>query len=568
MAEQISIFDYVLPDIEINKKIRLISLFSGYDSQAMALQRIGADFEHYRAVEFDEFAVRSLNAVHGTNFPSLDIREVHGEDLEIMDRDKYTYLMTYSFPCGLPGTKIKVSDGYKNIEDVEVGEKVLTHNNRYEKVTKVMRRISPDYYKIKVLGYPKLLITSEHPMYVLRDGKIQWVKVKELTEKDKVCFNINTEEKATKCSDKVLWMLGRYAADGHINKYTYNSVNFSIGYKKEEEFLNHIPDEMIGRFKRFEKSCADYRIADADFQELCEECGNKATNKRIPQWILDLPKDQAKEFLDGYLAGDCHKRADRSKHEVIMFCTASKELFLGIQSLIMKVYGVVCICYLREDKRKDSFNDTYNGQFSLSCETVLQERIGDHIFTPIRSIKHIEEESPVFNFEVENDNSYTMENMVVHNCTDISVAGQQKGFAEDSGTRSALLWEVKRILEELKEIHSLPDILLMENVVAIHSEENKPHLRKWTDFLEEIGYTSYMQDLNASDYGVAQNRDRTFILSTLGEYNYKFPVEVDLNTCIEDYFEELTDEMALKLIVKSEKAKELLVNLDEEGKLE
>ena len=88
------------------------------------------------------------------------------------------------------------------------------------------------------------------------------------------------------------------------------------------------------------------------------------------------------------------------------------------------------------------------------------------------------------------------------------------------------------------------------------------------DFLESIGYTSYMQDLNASDYGVAQNRDRTFILSTLGEYNYKFPVEVDLNTCIEDYFEELTDEMALKLIVKSEKAKELLVNLDEEGKLE
>lgn len=431
-----------------------------------------------------------------------------------------------------------------------------------------MRRVSPDYYKIKVLGYPKLQITSEHPMYVLRDGKIQWVKVKELTEKDKVCFNINTEEKATKCSDKVLWMLGRYAADGHINKYTYNSVNFSIGYKKEEEFLNHIPDEMIGKFKKFGKSCADYRIADADFQELCEECGTGATNKRIPQWILDLPKNQAKEFLDGYLAGDGHKRADRNRHEVMMFCTASKELFLGIQSLIMKVYGVVCSCYLREDKRKDSFNDTYNGQFSLSCETVLQERIGDHIFTPIRSIKHIEEESPVFNFEVENDNSYTMENMVVHNCTDISVAGQQKGFAEDSGTRSALLWEVKRILEELKGLHCLPDILLMENVVAIHSEENKPHLRKWTDFLEEIGYTSYMQDLNASDYGVAQNRDRTFILSTLGEYNYKFPVEIDLETCIEDYFEDLTDEMALKLIVKSEKAKDLLVELDKKGKLE
>lgn len=143
-----------------------------------------------------------------------------------------------------------------------------------------------------------------------------------------------------------------------------------------------------------------------------------------------------------------------------------------------------------------------------------------------------------------------------------------RGMAEGSGTRSSLLWEVQRILDELKDTNSLPDVLLMENVTAIHSEENRPHYERWQKYLESLGYTSYGQDLNASDYGVAQNRDRTFLVSLLGSYNYKFPNPIDLNYCIEDYFEDLSDEDALRLIVKSEKARDLLVELDEDGKLE
>ena len=152
-------------------------------------------------------------------------------------------------------------------------------------------------------------------------------------------------------------------------------------------------------------------------------------------------------------------------------------------------------------------------------------------------------------------------------CTDISQAGQMRGFAEGSGTRSSLLWEVKRILTELKEMGTLPQVLLMENVVAIHSQENKPHLQKWLDFLESLGYSTYMEDLNAADYGVAQHRERTFALSILGNYNYKFPTIMDLNKCMEDYFEDLTEEQALQLVVKSEKALDLLVELDEKGQL-
>lgn len=92
-----SLFD--LPQVAVEKPIRLITLFSGIGSQEMALRDIGADFERWRAVEFDKFAIAGYNSIHGTNFPVLDIKDVSGKDLEIVDTDKYDYIFVYSFPC-------------------------------------------------------------------------------------------------------------------------------------------------------------------------------------------------------------------------------------------------------------------------------------------------------------------------------------------------------------------------------------------------------------------------------------------------------------------------------------
>lgn len=95
MNEQLNLFDYIRKPISITKPIRLIELFAGYGSQAMALKRIGAKFEHYRVVEFDKYAISSYNAVHDTDFPTMDITKVHAEDLNICDTDTFTYLLTY-----------------------------------------------------------------------------------------------------------------------------------------------------------------------------------------------------------------------------------------------------------------------------------------------------------------------------------------------------------------------------------------------------------------------------------------------------------------------------------------
>lgn len=246
---QMNIFDMIREPVQITKPIRLIELFAGYGSQAMALRDIGAQFEHYRVVEFDKYAIASYNAVHGTDFPPLDITQIHADDLNICDTEKYCYLMTYSFPC-----------------------------------------------------------------------------------------------------------------------------------------------------------------------------------------------------------------------------------------------------------------------------------------------------------------------------TDLSLAGKQAGMKKGSGTRSGLLWEVERILREIKESGGgLPQILFMENVPQVHADANKTDFQNWIDFLTDLGYVSYWKDLNAKNYGVAQNRNRCFMFSFLGEFNYKFPKPIPLEKRLKDYLEDSVDE---KYYIDNEKTQKLIRTLIDNGTLQ
>lgn len=134
---------------------------------------------------------------------------------------------------------------------------------------------------------------------------------------------------------------------------------------------------------------------------------------------------------------------------------------------------------------------------------------------------------------------------------------------ENSGTRSSLLFEVKRLLNECTE---LPDVLLMENVPQVHNEQNKPDFDAWLDFLKSKGYFSFWKDLNAKDYGIPQNRDRCFCVSILSKefIDFQFPEEIKLNTVMKDLLEKEVDE---KYYINTPKADELIKKLIAEKKL-
>lgn len=125
-------------------------------------------------------------------------------------------------------------------------------------------------------------------------------------------------------------------------------------------------------------------------------------------------------------------------------------------------------------------------------------------------------------------------------CTDLSLAGKQAGMSKESGTRSGLLWEVERILDECGR--NLPQVLLMENVVQVIGSKNIEDFHAWRSKLESLGYQNYVDVLNAKDYGIPQNRVRCFMISILGDYSYEFPQKQELHLVLKDMLEENVDE--------------------------
>lgn len=126
-------------------------------------------------------------------------------------------------------------------------------------------------------------------------------------------------------------------------------------------------------------------------------------------------------------------------------------------------------------------------------------------------------------------------------CQDLSLAGKGKGMS-DTSTRSGMLWEVERILTECKDLGTMPQILLMENVPQVHSLDNMPDFHKWQVRLGELGYKNYWQDLIATDYEIPQTRNRCFMVSILGDYSYTFPKPIPLKLKLKDMLEDNVDE--------------------------
>lgn len=135
-------------------------------------------------------------------------------------------------------------------------------------------------------------------------------------------------------------------------------------------------------------------------------------------------------------------------------------------------------------------------------------------------------------------------------------------MGKGTGTRSGLLWEVERLLNE---VDNLPQVLVMENVPQVHGKKNIQDFEKWIQFLENKGYSNYWQDLNAKNYGVAQNRNRCFMVSILGKYKYEFPEPIELTKTMKDYLE---DEVEDKYYINNEKADRLIRQLLDNGTLE
>lgn len=111
--------------------------------------------------------------------------------------------------------------------------------------------------------------------------------------------------------------------------------------------------------------------------------------------------------------------------------------------------------------------------------------------------------------------------LVMHGspCQDFSRIGKKQGGVKNSGTRSSLLFETIRIIKEMKE---KPKWIIWENVKGVLDRNMRDSFFIYLKELENLGYKSKYEILNAMDFGIPQKRERIFVVSLFGENNFSF----------------------------------------------
>lgn len=504
----------------------------------------------------EEWLRKVYNSIIATK-DTVDITRTHGDDFYMEDRDKYNVLMSYSFPCLTNDSLILTMDGYKEFKDLKVGEYVLTKSNTWQKIAKKFDNGIHKTYIVKGMAFENLKCTANHKFYVREKywekGKRKFKEpdfkeVKDITRNDFFGIPVNEEEIPFYTDSNDFWyVIGYYLGDGWLSKYSYD-IKLAASENKLEKLVPHLKN-LMPIIKNYtinnEGTCYKARFCNKNIHSFIEKyIGSGAGTKRICGEILRMPKDNLKALIQGYIDSDgCFING------TYQFSSINRNLVYSISFIANKLYHTPTHIYKvkvnpkkiicgREVNQKDWYLLRFKSEARKQDKAFYEN---GYIWYPFTHIEESTEEN-VYNMEIENDHSYIVLGCISKNCQDLSLAGYCKGMEENSGTRSSMLWQVSRILYEMKEMNQLPDVLMMENVPPVCSGKNYKPFNRWLQLLDGLGYTSFVKILSATEFGVPQTRKRCFVVSILGNKSYEFPTGWKLDKCLRDIVEKEVDE--------------------------
>ncbi len=149
-----------------------------------------------------------------------------------------------------------------------------------------------------------------------------------------------------------------------------------------------------------------------------------------------------------------------------------------------------------------------------------------------KSIDYVEiDEKAVRTYNALFDNEQRAQSVVDYNlrpdilihgspCQDFSRAGKRLGGNDEDKTRSSLMWETLRIIKNLGIWK--PKFVVWENVKGVRDKDMVHSFEKYLNKMNELGYTSSFQVLDARDFGIPQKRERLFTISKLDGDPFNF----------------------------------------------
>ncbi|MBI3954527.1 SufD family Fe-S cluster assembly protein, partial [Candidatus Collierbacteria bacterium] len=382
--------------------------------------------------------------------------------------------------CFLAGAKIQTSEGIKPIEVITKDDKVLTHKGRFKKVNYLQERLySGKIFKIRYWGdsTAELKVTDEHPLLVVKRRQKnernhkwykEWLQPEQVENGDylvvpreegkkngvEIRFEIEKWGGKKRGFEKIIKnvpnipefyrLVGYYLAEGSISSGSY--LNFSFA-NEEREYIDDVK-RLVKTVFGIEK-CLESRhkknngtsvvFCCVDLCRIFKNFGQKNYLKNIPDWMALEDEENIKELMIGWYRGDGNyydKKHHSGRKEVFRINTTSEALAKQGRRILTRL-GIGSFVNARERKdqgRRMMFTLGVTGEWMIpfgemvgvEIDTIMNEKkratkFGideNYLYLPIRSIQVDKvKNKKVYNFGVNEDESYIAEGVVVHNCS-------------------------------------------------------------------------------------------------------------------------------------------------------
>lgn len=509
--------------------INVLSLFDGISCGKIALSRAGIKVNKYFASEIDEDAI----AISMKNYNDIirlgDVTKWREWNLPKID------LIIAGSPCFPSGALVLREDGFVPIEEIKVGDMVMTHKGRLRRVLAIGSKLS-ETIMLKGQGSVGIECTPNHPFYSVYKqwphtkenptnksivSEPEWTEAKDM--KGKFWLNVCNVESTNipqfadanigirnggciegfEMTDAFFYFVGRWLGDGWANVHKRKNridskmkrVYVCCSHEESDYLESKLADTGLHFCKNDNGSTMRFTCASTQLYDwLVDNFGVHADGKNIPYWCLGMPVEFRKAMFEGYIDADGTNRSNGVRSNSI-----NRGLTVGMK-LIAGSLGMASSTYKFNTKEKGVIEGRVVNQKQLYEQSYYHDSrsamfINNGWFGCVRSVEPCRELAMVYNLEVEEDNSYTVDGIAVHNCQGFSRAGKMLNFKDE---RSKLFFEFVDILNDIKVKN--PNVFFMLENVKMKTE--------WRNTI-----TNYVGvepiEIN-SKFVSAQNRLRTY----------------------------------------------------------
>ena len=400
------------------------------------------------------------------------------------------------YGCIVGDTKIETEDGYKEIQDIHVGDKVWTFNTSTQErelalVTMQMNKGEKDVYRVST-KHNFLEGTSDHKILCAINGNFEYKEIKDITINDLVAIRqgskigkdikIDKTKMPSSRNRGIKWfddniniipdyvnselaeLFGFIIGDGSV---TYDRIITLAGgvqntfNDKYQELIEKYSNSKGKRHYRNDGSLRAITFNSRFFGEILKRLGYICgyNNKRIPSWVFESKEDIKKAFIKGLINADGYMFIDeRKKNSSIRYDieleneSLIKDLKILVQSLGWKSGQIFSrnrdphfskkIGKIMNFSGKSfmlSFYETYNSQEKVN--DTISRLTNDYKLEKVRSIEYIGK-SETYDITVSNDNSNFFANgIITHNCSYLNSARRH--------------WRMLSLMEDMMLIYRL-----------------------------------------------------------------------------------------------------------------